>query len=167
MIHPLPQGRSFGEARIRRRIRTSLREQGFGVLRKRLVFLRELLSEDGSIYVHLDWKRGHYVKTLMDEVFGEHRFRSEIIWKSTSAHNNANNYGNIHQTIFYYSKGDNPVWNQIFVQYDVEYVETYFRYKDKDGRRFKSEDLTVPSRTAKNDFEFLGKRPSKKRGWGL
>ena len=99
-------------------------------------------------------------------VFGIQKFRSEIIWKCTSAHSNAQNYGNIHQTLFYYSKGDKPIWNQIIIPYDEEYIATYFRYKDKDGRRFKSEDLTVPSKTAKNDFEFLGKRPSAKRGWG-
>lgn len=136
------------------------------ILRKRLIFLRDLLSEDGSIFVHLDWKKGHYVKTVMDEIFGEHNFRSEIIWASTSAHNNANNLGNIHQTIFYYAKSGSPLWNEISVPYNDEYIETYFRYKDKEGRRFKSEDLTVPSRTAKNDFEFFGKKPSRKRGWG-
>ena len=63
-------------------------------LRKRLVFLRELLSDDGSIYIHLDPKKGHYIKTILDEIFGEQNFKNEIVWKRTSAHSDSTKFGN-------------------------------------------------------------------------
>ncbi|MFA4911629.1 MAG: site-specific DNA-methyltransferase, partial [Desulfobacteria bacterium] len=125
-------------------------------LRERLIYQRELLDDDGSIYVHLDYRLVHYVKILLDEVFDKDNFRAECIWKSTSAHSNAKNIGNIHQNILYYARTNNPIWKEVFVPYNMEYVENYFRYKDEKGRRFKSEDLTVPSRTEKNGFEFMG-----------
>lgn len=73
-------------------------------LRKRLIFLRELLSSDGSIYVHLDWKKGHYVKTLMDEIFGEHNFRNEIIWHYRTGNIAEKQFQRKHDVIFLYSK---------------------------------------------------------------
>lgn len=108
-------------------------------LRKRLVFLRELLSEDGSIYVHLDWKKGHYVKTIMDEVFGEHDFRREIIWalKGAAGYKSlANSFVRGHDTILYYSKNENPIFNKKYLPYNEEQLRRFT--KDKDGRRFKT-----------------------------
>lgn len=75
-------------------------------LRRRLVFLRELLAPNGSIYMHLDWRKGHYLKILADEVFGEHRFRNEIIWQRTSARSDSRTYNHIHDTVFFYSRSD-------------------------------------------------------------
>lgn len=108
-------------------------------LRKRLVFLRELLSEDGSIYVHLDWKKGHYVKTIMDEVLGEHDFRREIIWvlKGAAGYKSlVNNFVRGHDTILYYSKNENPIFNKKYLPYNEEQLRRFT--KDKDGRRFKT-----------------------------
>src|SRR5436190_17041458 len=75
-------------------------------LRRRLILLREILADEGSIYVHLDTKKGHYIKAVMDEVFGEENFINQIIWKRLSAHNDAVKYGPIHDTIYFYSKTD-------------------------------------------------------------
>jgi adenine-specific DNA-methyltransferase len=106
------------------------------------VLLRDLLADDGSLYVHLDWHIGHYAKAVLDEVLGKEAFDSEIIWKSTSAHANNRTYGNIHQTILFYSKGGRTEkFNTQFVPYDPDYVDQYYRYKDPDGRRFMSGDL--------------------------
>jgi len=80
-------------------------------LRKRLIFLRELLSNDGSIYVHLDWKKVHYVKAIMDEVFGENKFRNEIIWCYTGAGQTPGQFPRKHENILYYSKSQNWVFN--------------------------------------------------------
>ena len=137
----------------------------FEGLRERIIYLKDLLDLDGSIYIHLDYRLVHYVKILLDEIFDRSNFRAECIWKSTSAHSNAKKYGNIHQNILYYARTNNPIWREVFVPYNAEYIENYFRYKDEKGRRFKSEDLTVPSRTEKNGFKFMGVVPSAKRGW--
>lgn len=81
-------------------------------LRRRLVLIRELLSDDGSLYLHLDQRKAHYAKIVLDEVFGEQNFINELIWKRLSAHNDAHKYGPIHDTILFYSKSRNYVWKE-------------------------------------------------------
>lgn len=86
-------------------------------LRKRLVLLREILADDGSIFVHLDWKKGHYIKAILDEIFGEHNFRNEIIWTyhgPGSPH--MKQYNRKHDSIYWYSKTDNWIFNQDLVR---------------------------------------------------
>ena len=76
-------------------------------LRKRLVFLREILSDDGSLYIHLDWKKTHYIKVIVDEIFGEERFQREIIWDTqvlSGYKTLAKNWIRGHDSIFFYSK---------------------------------------------------------------
>jgi len=119
-------------------------------LRKRLLVIRELLTPNGMIYVHLDSRRIHYIKTIMDELFGEGSFLCEIVWKSTSAHSDAKRVGAIHQTILVYTKGSEWIWNTQYVPYAEDYKGKYYRYKDPDGRLWKSTDLTGPG----------GRRPS-------
>jgi len=103
-------------------------------LRKRLVFLRELLAEDGSIYVHLDWKKGHYVKTLMDEVFGEHKFLNEVIWCYRERETSTRFYNRKHEVIFFYCKSDSYPFNfdEIRDEYS-EVTKAKFKYKDEEG----------------------------------
>ncbi|KAB2935716.1 MAG: site-specific DNA-methyltransferase [Candidatus Contendobacter sp.] len=113
-------------------------------LRRRLILLRELLADDGSIYVHLDTKKGHYIKAVLDEVFGEENFINQIIWKRLSAHNDAVKYGPIHDTIFFYSKGENYVWNKQFAGVSQEYLNQFFDQVDpNNGRRYARGDLTA------------------------
>ena len=109
-------------------------------LRKRLVFLRELLSDDGSIYVHLDYKKAHYVKTLMDEIFGEEKFKNEIIWSNETVSgfkSQANKFIRGHDVIFYYAKSETPVFNKEFLQQFSEATIRRYDKIDKDGRRYK------------------------------
>lgn len=113
-------------------------------LRRRLILLRELLADNGSIYVHLDYRKGHYIKVLLDEIFGEQNFVNEIIWKRSSAHNDSHSYGAIHDTIYFYKKSDKYVWNPTYTEYDETYVEQYYRFKDEDGRRWLSRDTSAP-----------------------
>ncbi len=121
-------------------------------LRKRLVLLRELLAPDGSIYVHLDTKKGHYIKAIMDEVFDEPRFQNEIIWKRQSAHNDAGKCGSIHDSIFFYTKGDYWVWNDVRMPVSEEYVAQFFDQVDPDsGRRYARGDLTAAGITKEGD----------------
>jgi site-specific DNA-methyltransferase (adenine-specific)/adenine-specific DNA-methyltransferase len=103
-------------------------------LRKRLVFLKGLLADDGSIYVHLDWKKGHYVKTLMDEVFGEHKFLNEVIWCYRERETSTRFYNRKHEVIFFYCKSDNYPFNfdEIRDEYS-EVTKAKFKYKDEGG----------------------------------
>jgi adenine-specific DNA-methyltransferase len=109
--------------------------------------IKEVMSPSASIYVHVDWHIGHYVKILMDELFGEDRFRNEIVWQRTSAHSGANKYGNIHETILYYTRSDELTWNDIYLPYNQLYLETFFDQEDADGKRYKRSDLTGPGAT--------------------
>jgi len=111
-------------------------------LRKRLVFLRELLSDDGSIYIHLDPKKGHYIKTILDEIFGEQNFKNEIVWKRTSAHSDSTKFGNNIDLIYYYIKGNNYIWNQGYESYSEKYLAR-FKNKDPDGRRWQDGPITA------------------------
>jgi adenine-specific DNA-methyltransferase len=117
---------------------------------ERLTLARELLSSNGSIYLHCDWHKSHYIRCIMDEIFGNGGidnkgpgFRNEIIWKRTSAHSDTSFFGNVHDTIFFFTKGGSPVWNQLKIDYEDWYVERYYRYTDVDGRKFKSGDLSA------------------------
>ena len=109
-------------------------------LRKRLILMREILADVGSIYVHLDWKKGHYIKTIMDEVFGEHNFQRELIWalSGVSGYKSlVNNYVRGHDTIFYYSKSNEAVFNKGYLPYSKEQLRR-FSSTDKDGRNYKT-----------------------------
>jgi len=109
----------------------------------RLVELRRVLKPTGSIYVHCDPTASHYLKLLMDGVFGPDNYRSEVVWKRTSGHSDAVRFGSVHDTILFYSRGSSPTWNQLYQDYNSDYVEQYYRYQDKDGRRFMSGDLSA------------------------
>jgi adenine-specific DNA-methyltransferase len=110
---------------------------------ERLMLMRELLNDRGSIYVHCDWHIGAYLRVLLDEVFGRACFRNEIVWKATNAHSDADRFGSIHQTLFFYTKTDDWVWNQQFEPYSQDYIDKYYRYKDPDGRRYASGDVAA------------------------
>ena len=109
----------------------------------RLVELQRVLKDTGSIYLHCDPTASHYLKALMDAIFGPGHFWNEIIWKRTSGHSDARRYGRVHDVLLYYSKGDAPKWNQIFQPYDEAYIRQYYRYEDPDGRRFMSGDISA------------------------
>jgi len=113
-------------------------------IRRRLILLREILANDGSIYVHLDTKKGHYIKAVMDEVFGEENFINQIIWKRLSAHNDAVKYGPIHDNIFFYTKSSKYVWNKQYAEVSSAYIAQFFDQIDSEsGRRYARGDLTA------------------------
>lgn len=96
-----------------------------------LMAIKSVMSETASIYVHLDYHIGHYVKILMDEIFGEDNFKSEIVWKRSTAHNDNTGFGNLHDTIYYYSKSDDYIFNTQYVPYSQDYLDTYYRHSDR------------------------------------
>lgn len=108
-----------------------------------LVAIRSVMSERASIYVHLDYHIGHYVKILMDEIFGEDNFRNEIIWKRSTAHNDSTGFANLHDTIFYYSMNNDLYFDTPMVPYSDEYLEHYYNKQDEDGRKYLDRDLSA------------------------
>ncbi len=108
----------------------------------RLVELHRVLNSTGSLYLHCDPTASHYLKTLLDAIFGPDRFLSEIIWKRTSAHSSASRPGPVHDVLLVYAKGPTHKWNQQFQPYDQEYTDLFFEMTDSDGRRWKRMDIT-------------------------
>jgi DNA modification methylase len=109
----------------------------------RIIYMHRLLKPTGSFYLHCDPTMSHYLKMICDFIFGNKNFRNEIIWKRTSGHSDAIGYGNIHDTIIFYTKSENSNWNKTFQPYNEYYVETYYRYKDNDGRKWMSDNLSA------------------------
>ncbi|MCP5137860.1 MAG: site-specific DNA-methyltransferase [Gammaproteobacteria bacterium] len=109
---------------------------------ERLVLMRDLLAQDGSIYVHCDYRVSSHIRLVLDEVFGPTRFDTEIIWKCTNTHPNNKTYGATHQTIYFYTKSEGFVFNTQYTEYDQEYIDNYYnRICDVTGKRFQSADL--------------------------
>jgi adenine-specific DNA-methyltransferase len=108
----------------------------------RLILMRELLADTGSIYVHLDWHVGHYVKLVMDEVFGRENFQNELIWKRTSARSDSETYNHIHDVIFFFSKTETLHFETQYTKYDQSYLEAAYRnVEEGTGRRYTLSDL--------------------------
>ncbi len=129
----------------------------------RLVELRRTLKSTGSIYLHCDPAASHYLKMLMDAVFGPASFRTEIVWKRSSAHSDAKQgraqHGRIHDVILFYTKTDEWFWNHIFTPYDQEYMDDFYKHIEPEtGRRYQLGDLTGPGGEAKGNpvYEVMG-----------
>lgn len=127
-------------------------------LRKRLVLIHDLLSDDGALYLHLDTKKSHYMKVILDEIFGEHNFQNEIIWKRQSAHNDSSKCGAIHDTILFYTKSSNYLWNIILTDPSPDYIEQFFdQVEGETGRRYARGDLTAGGLSGGGyDYTFRG-----------
>jgi adenine-specific DNA-methyltransferase len=130
-----------------------------------VVLLHELLHEAGSLYVHLDWHVSHYAKAVLDEVFGFENFRNEIVWQRASTIKG--NFGQGSklwspntESILFYSRGENYTFNQVFLPYSEEYIGTFFRYKEADGRRYRLISMIGPGGEAKGNpiYEVMGVR---------
>jgi site-specific DNA-methyltransferase (adenine-specific) len=111
-------------------------------MRPRCLELARVLKKTGSFYYHCDWHASHYVKVMLDQIFGENVFQNEIVWKRTSAHSSANRYGPVHDVIFFYTGSEEYTWNPQYQPYEKEYVDTFFDQEDADGHRYKRMDLT-------------------------
>ena len=137
-------------------------------IRERLVLLKMLLSNKGSIYLHIDYKIGHYVKIVMDEIFGIENFRNDITRVKCNPKNFARKgYGNIKDLILFYSKSDNLIWNEPKTPYTEEDKIKLFPKTEKDGRRYTTIPLHAPGETqnGKTSQAFKGILPPKGRHW--
>jgi adenine-specific DNA-methyltransferase len=137
-------------------------------IRERLVLLKMLLSDKGSIYLHIDYKIGHYVKVVMDEIFGIENFRNDLTRIKCNPKNFARKgYGNIKDMILFYSKSENLIWNEPKIPYTEEDKIKLFPKIEKDGRRYTTIPLHAPGETqnGKTSQAFKGIFPPPGRHW--
>ncbi len=129
----------------------------------RLIELHRVLKPTGSLYLHCDPTASHYLKILLDAVFGARSYRTEITWKRSSAHSDAKQgrtqYGNIADTIFFYSKSQTWTWNWVFTEYDQSYVNSAYRLKEPNGRRYRRDNLTAAKPGGDVEYLWPVKRP--------
>lgn len=134
-------------------------------IRERLILMRELLSDKGSIYLHTDYKIGHYLKVMMDEVFGMENFRNDITRVKCNPKNfNRIGYGNVKDMILFYTKTSTPIWNEPREAYKTEDVRRLFPKVDDKGRRYTTVPIHAPGES-QNPQEFKGILPPVGRHW--
>ncbi len=117
-----------------------------------------VLKKTGSMYLHCDWHASHHLRVIMERLFDESNFRSEIIWQRTSSHNDPKNFGNITDHIFYFTKSKNCIWNPQYVPFSQEYIDRWYRYKDDKGR-YMSDNLASPHPRPNLTYEYKGFKP--------
>ena len=133
---------------------------------QRLLRMKRLLRPTGAIYLHCDHEAVHYIKVMMDAIFGQEQFRNEIVWKRHEGHNTADRYGNIIDTILYYAAGKSPTWNPQYHRYSDAQLKRH-RHRDTDGRLYRLDDLTAPRPNSDSGkWEWRGTKPGPTRGWG-
>jgi len=150
---------------------------------ERLLLLKELLDDNGSIYLHCDPRRSHHLRDLLDEVFGTERFRSEIVWKRADAHSSADRYGPIHDSILYYAASESPTWNIIRTGVSEETADTWYTNEETINdaivnglgkrlpqgfvRRYNKADISAPGSRegTRAHYEWKGHYPPPGRHW--
>lgn len=129
----------------------------------RLVELHRVLKPTGSLYLHCDPTASHYLKIILDTIFGAQNYRTEISWRRSTAHNDAKQgrkqYGNIRDIVFFYTKSDMWTWNWLYTQYDDQYITNFYKYVEPEtNRRYALDNLTGPGGGAKGNpsYEVFG-----------
>lgn len=132
----------------------------------RLAEMRRVLAEHGSLYLHCDSSASHYLKILLDAIFGPANFRNEIIWKRTHAHSSSRRFGPVHDTILLYSKTNSYRWNQSYAAYPATYLERYYTHEDDRGR-YQLITCTAPGdrQGTRAHYEWHGQLPPPGRHW--
>ncbi len=131
---------------------------------ERLILMRDLLAEDGSIYVHCDWRVNSFIRNVMDEVFGRDRLVNEIVWKRSYGHGDAKRaMGAAKDTIFFYTRSESFLLNPFYHAHSVEYLTSFFKHKDERGT-YKLENLTSPSPRPNLKYPYKG-YPPPQMGW--
>jgi len=137
---------------------------------ERLLLMRDLLSDSGSIYIHCDWHVNSYLRILLDDVFGVEHYRNEICWKRKTGRGETNSkssrFGTGVDHLIFYSKSEDNTFNTIFGESDPEYIEDFFRHVDENGRRYAIDNLASPSPRPNLMYEYKGFKPPK-TGWAI
>jgi DNA modification methylase len=138
-------------AEMLRAIRMFLRENDMmaylTMMSVRMLELHRVLKPTGSLYLHCDPTASHYLKVMLDAVFGKDRYLNEISWKRTSSHNSAKRWGPVHDIIFFYSKSEKYIWNTVYESYNDQYLDNFYRHEDENGR-YRLGDLTGAGKRA-------------------
>ena len=133
---------------------------------ERLEHMHRLLKPTGSLYLHCDPTASHYLRAVLDAIFGPDNFRNEIAWQRTSAHNDPARYGRVHDAILYYGRSSRVVWNGQFDPLDDTHFKAHDFERDEVGRLFRKRDLTAPAHGRESGrYEWNGKTPPKGRMW--
>lgn len=130
----------------------------------RLVELHRVLKPTGSLYLHSDPTASHYLKVVLDAIFGPANLRNEIIWKRTGTHSDAKRWSPVHDTILYYGKSDRVTWNPQHAPHEQAYVKGKYRYREPDGRRYRLDNMTSPNPRPNMMYEWKG-HASPPNGW--
>lgn len=130
----------------------------------RLVELHRVLKPAGSLYLHCDQTMSHYLKILLDAIFGAQNFRSDITWLRTTTHNDAKRWSPNADQILYYGKSNEVTWNPIHLPHDASYIADKYRYIDDDGRRYQLDNITSPNPRPNLTYEWKGHQPPE-NGW--
>ncbi|UJA20739.1 site-specific DNA-methyltransferase [Thermoleophilia bacterium SCSIO 60948] len=132
----------------------------------RLVELHRVLDERGSLYLHCDSTASHYLRVILDEIFGPGQFRNEIVWRRTHAHSSSRRYGPVHDVILFYSKTARYRWNPVYTAYPAQYLDQYYTQEDERGR-FQLITCTAPGDRVgtKAHYEWKGLLPPPGRHW--
>jgi hypothetical protein len=126
----------------------------------RLIQLHKVLKPTGSLYLHCDPTASHYLKIILDAIFGPDSFRNEVIWQRTSSHNSAKRYGRIHDSILFYSKSKHFTWNPQYTRYSKQQLGRY--KQDSKGKWYKAENLTAERRDRDSGkFTWRGTTPGR------
>ena len=128
------------------------------MLYSRLILLRELLSDRGSLFLHLAPNVSHMARVMLDELFPG-QFRAEIIWKRTTAHADTQDFGTIHDSILCFSRSETHIWNPQFVPHDASYIESHYKNVDENGRRYRLDNLTSPNPRPNMTYVWRGHEP--------
>ena len=135
----------------------------------RLIELRRVLKDTGSIYLHCDPTASHYLKLLMDTIFGVANFRNEIVWRRTTSHGDwkqgAKHFGRVHDHLLFYSKTSNPAWNPQFIPFSSEQIAQQYYKVDENGRSYRLVTPTAKKPGGDTSYEWRGVRPPKGRFW--
>ena len=134
----------------------------------RLIELRRVLKQTGSLYLHCDPTASHYLKIMLDLIFAPNRFVNEIIWRRAFAHNDPNRCGRIHDTILFYAKSEVRIWNCVLQKPSPEYVDAFFDQFDAErNERYARHPLDAPKHGDGGNlvYEWEGMWPSANRTW--
>ena len=138
-------------------------------LRERFIYMREILADDGSIYVHCDWRMNSHIRLILDEIFGSNNFITDIIWKRRGGKTSpdAKMFESVTDTIFWYGKTRNYIYNEQFTKHGMEeYVKKRFVHKDSDGRWYRLSPLNAPYPRPTLQYEYKGYKPHP-NGWSV
>lgn len=134
------------------------------MMANRLLELHRVLKPTGSLYLHCDPTASHYLKLVLDAVFGIENYRNEVIWQRTNVHSDSKTWSKVSDTIFFYSKGTNIVWNQLYSPHSEKYLAAKYTKADPDGRKFRLSDMTSPNPRPNMMYEWKG-FPFPPMGW--